>query len=376
MFLLDRLIKVQLEKLRSSGLYRDKIVTANMLNFSRNDYLALTDNKKLHKAYQRGYALYPCGSSGSPVICGYHAAHQELEQFFAQQLNADAGMLFTSGYAANLAIVALLQSLSAYLLIDKYIHASIYDGIKLVNAQYKRYLHNNIQNLANISHSLAPQQNLVVLTEGIFSMSGSIAALDQIAILCQELQMPCIVDESHSFGIIGKHGLGTVELFRLTQDLIPLRIISFGKALGAQGAIVIGNKNWLNALLQHARGYIYSTAMSPAVAYGILTAVQLAYDADDQRVYLQDLITYFRECCSQYSYVWRDSISPIQQLQLGCPYKARQLSQYLLSHNIICYAIRQPTVTLKNTGLRIVLNCRHTQSDIDLLFNKLQQFYA
>ena len=367
---MDQLIAAQIRKLQQKGLYRERakpfVAPANSLNFCSNDYLSLSTDPRLKQAYQDGFARYPCGSGGSAVISGYHPAHRQLEETIAAALGVDDAILFSSGYAANLAIVTLLASLSAHVLIDKGVHASIYDGLNLAGAKYSRYRH---RSLAGLETALKrASTHAVVLTEGLFSMSGQIASLDPLMALCHQYTAHCIVDEAHSFGLLGPQGLGLINASGLSQDDIPLRLLAFGKALAGQGAVVAGKKAWIDALLQQGRSYIYSTALSPALAHGMKRAFELVIAADDRRLKLNELVRYFQECCKNSSQNWQKSLSPIQQLQLGCPHQARKLADHLLIQGIFCQAIRQPTVNRQETGLRVVLNYSHTKEDIDRLF--------
>ncbi|MCA0403092.1 MAG: pyridoxal phosphate-dependent aminotransferase family protein [Proteobacteria bacterium] len=341
----------------------------NRLNFSSSDYLSLKNNKDIKAAYERGFNLYPVGSTGSMVVCGYHENHKVLETHFAKRLGCDDALVFSSGFAANLSIVSLLAKLNANILIDKSAHASFYDGLALAKASYQRYLH---QDLHDLSQKLdVNKDNQVVITESIFSMSGSIAELSQLVSLAKKVKADCIVDEAHAFGVIGDRGLGLVNQENLSQNEVPLRLIPFGKAFASQGAVVAGKKEWIEALLQVARPYIYSTGISPALTYGLLKTFDFIYQANERREKLQQLIHYFRQKIAQINLKFRDSLTPIQQLQLGDPKLSLKLSSELKLRGILCQAMRQPTVTKPETGLRIILNYHHEYEDIDYLFENL-----
>ncbi|HVT63421.1 MAG TPA: aminotransferase class I/II-fold pyridoxal phosphate-dependent enzyme, partial [Legionellaceae bacterium] len=165
---------------------------------------------------------------------------------------------------------------------------------------------------------------------------------------------------------------GGVVAAGLSQEEVPLRVIPFGKALGASGAIVAGKRMWIEALLQSTKQPVYSTAISPAYTYGVLETFHLLRQADDRRAYLQELIRYFRTAIAGSTLRWRDSHTPIQQLQLGCPLLAIQMAEKLYYAGIRCFPIRQPTVTKQETGLRIILNHCHRFSDIDKLLRVLE----
>lgn len=363
-----------LESLKKEGLHREKkVVKSDLLNFCSNDYLSLTNEPQIRSYFQQGFDLFPTGSGGSAVICGQHAIHKELEESFANALDVDCALLFNSGYSANLAIINLLSHFQSHLCFDKAVHASFYDGIKANQSAYSRYFHNDLEHLKQV---LQPLQSAVVITESVFSMSGQISDLQQISALCQQFRADCIIDEAHAFGVFGPEGLGLVARYQLSQDDIPLRMIPFGKAFGFQGAIVAGRAVWIDALLQLGRSSIYSTAISPALAHGMLKTLDFIRKAEDRRQKLFRLIEHFRVLCKQSHLLFRDSQTQIQQLQLGCPHKALMCAQFLAEHGIFCQAIRAPTVSKKDTGLRIILNYQHEPVHLEKLFKHLHHSMA
>lgn len=368
-------IRQYLDHLAQAGLYRHRQVYVDdpataWCYFNSNDYLSLARHPLIQKAYQRGLCRYPVGSGGSSLVCGYHKAHQDVEQAFAHALGVDACLLFSSGYAANVSIMAFLAQVHAQVLVDKAIHASVYDGLRQAALPWKRYVHSNLVDAAN---KLGDMMNPVLMTEGIFSMNGLLAPLDALTDLARTYQAAVVVDEAHAFGVIGPSGLGSVVHFGLTQQAVPLRVIPLGKAYAATGAIVAGQGEWIEGLLQAARPLIYSTAISPAYAYGILETLPVIQAAEDRRDTLHGLIAYFREAITRSSLTWANSYSPIQQLQLGCPFRAVRLTAALRKHGLICSAMRPPSVTAQATGLRITLNYRHELAHIDYLFELLEK---
>jgi len=371
--MLNQKLLEYLNHIQTNKLYRTRqsiSCTDWRINFSSNDYLSLTTDKRLKKSYQEGFKRYPVGSGGSMVVTGYHHIHQAFERAVAEALQVDTCILFTSGYVANLSVMALLAQLKAQVLLDKNVHASIYDGIRQYGVHYTRCLHQNIQDLQR--HLGLVTTDAVVVTESIFSMTGQMAPLVEIAALIHNhYNSVMIVDEAHAFGVIGRAGLGGVVQAQLNQALVPLRIIPFGKAYASFGAIVAGSNIWIEALLQAARPYIYSTALSPAVTYGLLATLDIVMQADERRAHLQALVQYFRDAIQQSAFSWRDSHTPIQQLQLGCPQLALSIAESLRNKGILCIPMRQPTVSKQETGLRVVLNYHHTPEQIDTFFQVL-----
>lgn len=358
--------------IKAKGLYRrQRLAGAQDLQFASNDYLGLARHPLLAKAYAQAYSSQPCGSGGSALVSGYHGAHQALEQAFAEFLQVESCLFLSSGYVANLSVMALLAAIKADILIDKAVHASIYDGLTLHQLSPKRYLH---QDLADFARKLARMpEHSVVITEGLFSMSGEIAALASMADLMSTRQQVLLVDEAHSFGILGAKGRGAVAAAGLDQKTVPLRVIPLGKAMAGQGAILAGEADWIDALLQVARPYIYSTAASPAQALGLKAALSFLAEADEQRAALGQLIAYFRRCAKETPWNWRDSHTPIQQLRLGCPFRAQSVASALQAAGIFCIPMRQPTVSREDSGLRISLNAGHRFADIDRLFSCLNE---
>jgi len=344
------------------GLYRQAVLaTADVypLNFSSNDYLSLRRDERVQRAYQQGFARYDGGSGGSMQVCGYQPVHQDLEQAVAQQLGVDKALLFSSGYAANLGIVSMLAGLGCHFLIDKGVHASVYDGLALSGANYRRYHQDLHKKIAG------QKSGQVLISEGIFSMGGRQPDFGEIAEVCAAHETVCVIDEAHSFGVLGPSGMGAAAQYALSQEQVPLRMIAFGKAMGGQGAVVAGQAEWVDALYQHARSFVYSTAMSPALAYGLLASFRLLCEADDARRTLRDLIAYFQQITAGLPF--RPSHTPIQQLRLGCPHRAQALALALGKQGILCQAIREPTVPRVDNGLRIVLNAHHQPEDLERL---------
>ena len=366
---LDHRVKAYTQQLNQQGLLRQRVVTepgdSNTIRFDMNDYLSLAQDKRIATAYEYGYRQFPSSSSASMLLSGYHPNHRAFEQSVAHWLAVDSCVLFSSGYAANLALTALLGAIKAKPIIDKGIHASIYDGLKQADVPYDRFVHNNVASL----HKKIPadSNNTVIMTEGIFSMSGQIAPLS----LIQRTNVPILVDEAHAFGVLGPHGLGATSLHQLNQEHVPLRVIPLGKAFAAQGALIAGKGEWIEALLQAGRSIVYSTAISPALTYGLLTTLDIVIAADDRRQRLSDLVHFFKQRIGLSHLNWSASDTAIQQVLLGCPHRAVDYAHQLKRLGFACSAIRAPTVNKRATGLRIVLNYCHTEAQIRSLLDKI-----
>ncbi|MFY8274915.1 aminotransferase class I/II-fold pyridoxal phosphate-dependent enzyme [Pseudoalteromonas sp. SSDWG2] len=337
-----------------------EIADHQFLNFASNDYLALGD-EPLPLITRRS------GASSSPLVTGYQACHQQLEQRFCDLLGYEAAMLFGSGFSANISVLKALfnEAPDGFIVQDKLNHASLIDGGLQANAQMQRFNHNNLSHLqARLEKSKS--RNKLVVSEGVFSMDGDCAPVADIKALCQHQGAWFMLDDAHGFGVKG-NGLGCGATTK--PDIL---VITFGKALACNGAIVLSSKPVIDLLLQNNRDYIYSTAISPMsceVADHRLTQVLAA---DDKRAHLSDLISYFKSRCADEGLALMDSDTPIQPLIIGDSEGALNAQQALRKQGIWLSAIRPPTVAHNTARLRITLNSAHTHQDIDTLVNALR----
>ncbi len=373
---LERSLKDFLKTLDQKGILRARSLNTldsskPQLCFCSNDYLGLSHLTDIREFYRDGFQQFATGSGASSLIAGYHPVHKALEEDFCTALNCEAGLLFSSGYTANLGVMALLGRLQINTMIDKAVHASMYDGLKLSSAKFSRYPHQDSEVLRK---KIVP--NSTVVTEGVFSMSGYQPDLRSIADIAASNDSVLFVDEAHSFGIIGDEGLGSIHHSGLGEQNVPLRIIPFGKSFAAMGAIVLGKKEWVEVLLQVARSCIYSTAISPAVAHGIRKSLQFIRGADEQRTHLAALVEYFQNRRKESGFDWLPSNTPIQRIKIGGYKQASLIHQHLQNSGVNTQLIRYPTVSVPETGLRICLTANHSFNTVDRLFDALEAVYT
>ena len=341
------------------------------INFCSNDYLGLAKHPRVISAFQQASATYGVGSSASPMICGKSEAHELLEQRLAKRLGRERVVLMSSGYMANLAIIsALITSRSHSVYMDKLCHASMVDGAVLSRARIKRYHHADPDALKAL---FATNQAAVklVLTESVFSMDGDIAPLSLLAELCSDYQACLIVDDAHGFGVLGDNGLGGLDYFCLGESDVPLLMGTLGKALGVYGAFVAGPSEMIELIVQHARPYIYSTALPAAVAAAALEALSVQEQETALREHLFSLIGRFRAGLEAAGIYRSLSTTPIQPLIIGSIDKTLNLSQRLQQNGIFVTAIRPPTVPQNSSRLRITLSASHTKDQVDYLLEVL-----
>lgn len=341
-----------------------------LLDFSSNDYLGLASHPRLRAAFTQGLERFGVGSGGSQLIGGYTQPIQELELELAEFTGRSKALVFSSGYLANLGVIAGLASRRDMVFMDRLNHASLIDAVLLSGARFKRYAHCDVLAL---SHALdqAKEQRKWVITESVFSMGGELAPLPEIAHLCHRYQAILVVDDAHGIGVYGRGGTGTSGYFGLDCASVPLLVGTFGKAFGLAGAFVAGSEELIDMLVQRARTLIYSTAMPPALAVSASEALRVVKTEHWRRERLFALVRRFREGAQKLGIPLLPVGGPIQPILLGDCARALEISGALMSRGIFACAVRPPTVPEGTARLRININASHTEAHIDRLLDAL-----
>lgn len=356
----------------------DIFVTINekkYLSFSSNNYLGLAKHPEVVNAVHDGLNKYGAGVTASQLVSGHTRAHYDLEKAMAKFLQCERAVLFSSGYLANLGVISALCSENDVIFADKHNHVSLLDGCRLSGAQLKRYAHNNSQHLATLlEKNSAPKK--CIITDSVFSMTGEIAPLNELAELAKKNNCILIVDEAHALGVLGQNGEGAYSAAGLKPTANTLLICPLGKSFGCYGAIVAGNHILIENILQAARTLIYNIALPPMLACGALAALPLARDEHFRRQKLQQLIDYFSSQIKNNKLEFLNSSTPIQILKIGDEKKALQYSEQLLKYGFYITPIRWPSVTKNAAILRISLNFSHEIHHIEQLFAALENIHA
>ena len=339
------------------------------INFSSNDYLGLSAAPQLAQALYQGAQIFGVGSGASPLVTGYSDAHFALEQHLCELTGHEAALLFSSGFSANSALMKTLFDKHDLVIADKLVHASIIDGLKDSDATLKRFIHNDVDSATRLMANSCCNVSALI-TESVFSMDGDIAPLSRLSALCREHGAWFIVDDAHGFGVIGGQGLGASQL----AD-IDAQVITFGKALGCQGAAILGPQRTIDFLVSHAREYVYSTALSPANAHLALAACHLLQSEPERLEQLQQNIRHFKQLCHENQLPLLPSDTAIQPLIIGDSHTTMQISDALRAQGFWLGAIRPPTVPLGSARLRLTLTARHSQADIERCVMALAQVF-
>lgn len=343
------LLEEKLEKRRSEGLLRELSIKRKKIDFASNDYLGFARSKDfLASILERCSSLENVGSTGSRLLTGNSAYTEELEKKIANFHRAKEGLLFNSGYAANVGLLSAIGNRDDSVLYDANIHASILDGIILSRCRHQSWKHNDLFHLETL---LKKQKGRVfVCVESIYSVDGSLAPLQEIADLCAKYEAHLIVDEAHATGVFRE---GLVHKYQL-ENKVFARVHTFGKALGVQGGVVLGKAPLRKYLINHARSFIYSTAPT----FLTLVSIECAYEKLQQS---DSLIKNLHQNMSYFGIP-----TPIIGVK-GTEEKWKELQKQDLDISFLRY----PTVPKGENTLRIVLHSFNSKNEMDQLCAQL-----
>lgn len=339
-------------------------------DFSSNDYLGLARDPALVAALTRAAHASGVGAGAAHLLGGHRDEHAQLEAALAQWTGRERALLFSTGYMANLGVLAGLLEAGDLCVQDKLNHASLIDGARLSGATLRRYRHADVESAARQLASL-PQAAALLATDGVFSMDGDVAPLAQLASLCAGTGALMLVDDAHGLGVFGADGAGSLAEAGLGQTQVPLLMGTLGKALGCFGAFVAGPAMLIEALVQGARSFIYTTAMPPALASATLTALGIARNDHERRARLHARIAQFREGAQALGLPVLESHSAIQPILLGNAQAALTASSRLAQRGFHVPAVRPPTVPAGQARLRVTLSAAHCEADVAALLDAL-----
>lgn len=344
-----------------------------LLAFCNNDYMGLANHPEVIAAWQAGAERWGVGGGASHLVIGHSTPHHALEEALAEFTGRPRALLFSNGYMANLGTVTALVGQGDTVLEDRLNHASLLDAGLLSGARFSRYLHNDCDSLASRLDKAVG--DTLVVTDGVFSMDGDVADLPALAKAAKAKNAWLMVDDAHGFGPLGANGAGIVEHFGLGIDDVPVLIGTLGKSFGTAGAFVAGSEELIETLIQFARPYIYTTSQPPALACATLKSLELLRTEHWRREHLAALIKQFRAGAEALGLELMDSFTPIQPIVIGDSGRALRLSQLLRERGVMVTAIRPPTVPAGSARLRVTLSAAHSEAQVQLLLQALEQCY-
>lgn len=370
-------IQKEIEEIKTSGLYKtERIIESpqgaeivvngkRVLNFCANNYLGLSSHPKVieaaHKAIDhRGY-----GMSSVRFICGTQDIHKELEKKLAEFLGTEDTILYAAAFDANGGVFEPLFNEQDAIISDALNHASIIDGVRLCKAQRYRYEHNNMEDLEAKLKESASLRSRIIVTDGAFSMDGTIAQLDKICDLADKYDAIVMIDESHASGFLGKTGRGTHE-YRNVMGRIDIITGTLGKALGgASGGFTSGRKEIIDMLRQKSRPYLFSNTLAPAITEASITVLNMLSETTELRDKLERNTKYFRTKMAEAGFDIKPGEHPIVPIMLYDAVLAADFAAKLLEESIYVIGFFFPVVPKGQARIRVQLSAAHEQHYLD-----------
>jgi len=375
---LQPVLQKELQEIENAGLYkRERIITtpqgadikvssgAEVINFCANNYLGLSSHPKVIEAAKKAIDDYGYGMSSVRFICGTQNIHKELEAKISEFLGTEDTILYAAAFDANGGVFEPLFSAEDAIISDELNHASIIDGVRLCKAQRFRYKNADMADLEAQLIAAKGCRHRIIVTDGAFSMDGSVAPLDQIADLADKYEALIMIDESHCTGFIGKTGRGTHEHFNV-MDRIDIITGTLGKALGgASGGFTSGKKEIIDMLRQRSRPYLFSNTLAPAIAGASVAVLDMLSETTSLRDKLENNTKYFREKMTAAGFDIKPGFHPIVPVMLYDAKIAQTFAAKMLDEGIYVVGFFYPVVGQGKARIRVQLSAAHEQHHLD-----------
>lgn len=339
---------------------------ARVVNFCANNYLGLSNHPEVLAAAHAGLDSRGFGLSSVRFICGTQDGHKRLERDIASFLGLEDAILYSSCFDANLGVFEALLGEEDALISDELNHASIIDGVRLCKAERRRYKHMDLHDLERHLRETMERRFRLIVTDGVFSMDGDLAPLEEICNLAEEHEAMVLVDESHATGFMGPTGRGTHEHFDV-MGRVDIITTTFGKALGgASGGCIAGDKVLVDILRQRSRPYLFSNTISPVVVAATIKAIELLRSSTALRDTLEANTKYFRAKMAEAGFDIRPGIHPIVPIILHEAELVQEMSRRLYDEGVYVIGFFYPVVPRGRARIRVQISAAHTRQHLDL----------
>ncbi|WP_187264035.1 glycine C-acetyltransferase [Pontibacter beigongshangensis] len=371
-------LEKQLAEIKEAGLYKkERVITtpqgavidttqqAQVLNFCANNYLGLSAHPKVIEAAKSAIDTHGYGMSSVRFICGTQDIHKELEQKLADFLGTEDTILYAAAFDANGGVFEPLFDADSAIISDELNHASIIDGVRLCKAQRFRYLHNNMADLEAKLQEAQNAKHRIIVTDGAFSMDGTVAQLDKIAELAEQYKAVLMVDDSHATGFMGKTGRGTHEYHNI-MGKVDIITSTLGKALGgAMGGFTSGRKEIIDMLRQRSRPYLFSNSLAPSIVGASIAVLDTLSATTELRDKLEWNTRYFREKITEAGFDITPGDHPIVPVMLYEAPLAQEFAARMLEKGIYVIGFYYPVVPKGKARIRVQLSAVHDQEHLD-----------
>ena len=375
---LKPVLQQELAEIEKAGLYkRERIITSpqgadntvqggkEVINFCANNYLGLSSNPKVIEAAKAVMDTHGYGLSSVRFICGTQDIHKELEQKIAEFLGTEDTILYAAAFDANGGVFEPLFNEQDAIISDELNHASIIDGVRLCKAQRQRYKHDDMANLEAKLQETASCRHRIIVTDGAFSMDGTIAQLDKICELAEKYNALVMIDESHCSGFMGKTGRGTHE-YHNVMGKIDIITGTLGKALGgASGGFTSGRKEIIDMLRQRSRPYLFSNTLAPAITGASIAVLNMLSETTDLRDKLEKNTLYFRQKMTEAGFDIKPGVHPIVPVMLYEAKLAQEFAAKMLDEGIYVIGFYYPVVPQGKARIRVQISAAHEQQHLD-----------
>ncbi len=374
---LKPVLEKELEEIKAAGLYKnERIITSpqgavvrvngkEVINFCANNYLGLSSHPKVIDAARKSIDTHGYGMSSVRFICGTQDIHKDLEKKISTFLGTDDTILYAAAFDANGGIFEPLLNEQDAIISDELNHASIIDGVRLCKAQRFRYKHNNMEELEKVLQETVNLRHRMIVTDGVFSMDGTIAQLDKICDLADKYKAVIMIDECHATGFMGKSGRGTHE-YRNVMGRIDIITGTLGKALGgAMGGFTSGKKEIVEILRQRSRPYLFSNSLAPAIVGASIAVIDMLSETTQLRDKLWENTRYFREKITAAGFDIKPGEHPIVPVMLYEAKLAQEFATLLLEEGIYVIGFFYPVVAKGNARIRVQISAAHERNHLD-----------
>lgn len=370
-------IKEELQSIEEAGLFKkERVITSEqgpeilvngkkVLNFCANNYLGLSSHPKVIQAAHEAIDSHGYGMSSVRFICGTQDIHKTLERKIAEFLGTEDTILYAAAFDANGGVFEPLFGQEDAIISDELNHASIIDGIRLCKAQRFRYKHNDMADLELQLQAASGARSHIIVTDGSFSMDGTIAQLDKICDLADQYDAIVMIDECHSSGFLGKTGRGTHE-YRGVMGRVDIITGTLGKALGgASGGFTSGRKEVIEMLRQRSRPYLFSNTLAPSIVGASIAVLDMLSETTELRDRLESNTSYFRKQMTEAGFDIKPGDHPIVPIMLYDAVVAQQFAARLLEEGIYVIGFFFPVVPKGQARIRVQLSAAHTREHLD-----------